>query len=67
MAGFLIGGVLVDQFDPRVMVAAAGTAGLVAVLLCVPSVRSALRREAAGLAAGSMVRDDDSFMRTTQR
>ncbi|GAB3810740.1 MFS transporter [Micromonospora zhanjiangensis] len=46
MVGFLLGGVLVDRFDPRPLVAAAGAAGLVAVLGCTPFVRRALRREA---------------------
>ena len=44
MVGFLLGGVLVDRFDPRPLVAAAGIAGLAAVLLCVPFVRRAVRR-----------------------
>ncbi|UQU64690.1 MFS transporter [Couchioplanes caeruleus] len=43
MIGFLIGGPLVDAFPPRPLVAAAGLAGIVAVLLCVGPVRRAGR------------------------
>lgn len=43
MIGFLVGGPLVEHFAPRPLVAAAGIAGLVAVLLCVPAVRGAGR------------------------
>lgn len=46
MAGFLLGGVLVDWFDPRALVAATGAAGLIAVVTCIPFVRRAVRREA---------------------
>jgi MFS family permease len=45
MAGFLVGGVLVDRFDPRLLVAGSGGAGLVAVLLCLPVVLRTVRRE----------------------
>jgi len=45
MAGLLLAGLLVDRFDPRLLVAAAGGAGLVAVLCCVPAVWRAVRRE----------------------
>ena len=45
MAGLLLGGVLLDRFDPRLLIAGAGVAGLVAVAACVPSVRAAVRRE----------------------
>jgi MFS family permease len=45
MFGLLLGGLLVDRFEPRLLVAAAGAAGLVAVLCCVPVVRRAVRRE----------------------
>jgi MFS family permease len=45
MAGFLVGGLLVDRFDPRLLVAGAGGAGLVAVLLCLPVVLRTVRRE----------------------
>jgi MFS family permease len=43
MAGLLLGGVLVDRFDPRLLVAASGVAGLAAVMLCLPSIRRASR------------------------
>ena len=43
MVGFLIGGPLVEVFAPRPLVAAAGLAGLVAVLLCAGPVRRAGR------------------------
>lgn len=46
MAGYLLGGLLVDRFAPRTLVAAAGGAGLIAVLACAPFVRHAVRREA---------------------
>jgi hypothetical protein len=45
MAGLLLGGLLVDRLEPRLLVAGAGAAGLVAVLCCVPVVRRAVRRE----------------------
>jgi MFS family permease len=45
MIGFLVAGPLVDRFDPRVLVLAAGLAGLAAVLACVPPVRRAVRSE----------------------
>jgi MFS family permease len=45
MGGLLLGGVLLGRFDPRVLIAGAGAAGLVAVAACVPSVRAAVRRE----------------------
>ena len=45
MAGLLAGGVLLDRFDTRVLIAGAGAAGLTAVAACVPSVISAVRRE----------------------
>ena len=48
MIGFLIGGPLVDRFEPRVLVFGAGVAGLVAVLGCVPAVRRAMRSEPPG-------------------
>jgi hypothetical protein len=40
MAGLLAGGVLVDHFDPRLLVAVAGIGGLPAVAACVPPVRA---------------------------
>ena len=43
MVGFAIGGPLVDRFEPRPLVAAAGLAGLVAVAFCLPAVRRAGR------------------------
>ncbi|MEV4637946.1 MFS transporter [Actinoplanes sp. NPDC049548] len=43
MIGFLVGGPLVEAFAPRPLVAAAGVAGLVAVLCCVAPVRRAGR------------------------
>jgi MFS family permease len=43
MVGYAVGGPLVDRFDPRLLVAAAGLAGLVAVVLCLPAVRRAGR------------------------
>ena len=45
MGGLLLGGVLLGRFDPRVLIAGAGAAGLVAVAVCVPSVIAAVRRE----------------------
>lgn len=45
MAGLLLGGVLLDRFDPRVLIAGAGVAGLAAVAACVPPVIGAVRRE----------------------
>ncbi|GAA0816247.1 MFS transporter [Spirilliplanes yamanashiensis] len=45
MAGLVLGGPLVDAFEPRLLVAAAGGAGLLAVALCVPPVLRAVRRE----------------------
>lgn len=45
MAGLLAGGVLLDRFDTRVLIAGAGAAGLAAVAACVPSVIAAVRRE----------------------
>jgi MFS family permease len=41
IAGLLLGGVLVDRFDPRLLVAASGMAGLAAVVFCLPSIRRA--------------------------
>jgi hypothetical protein len=35
----------INRFDPRVLVLAAGLAGLIAVLACVPPVRRAVRSE----------------------
>lgn len=43
LLGLLLAGPLVEQFDPRVLVAALGIAGLVAAAACVPFVR--LRNE----------------------
>ncbi|MEV4275919.1 MFS transporter [Actinoplanes xinjiangensis] len=37
--GFFVAGPLVESFDPRVLVAGAGAAGLVAALACLPLVR----------------------------
>ena len=45
MAGLVLGGLLLDRFDPRVLIAGAGAAGLAAVAACVPSVVRAVRRE----------------------
>ncbi|HEY3010636.1 MAG TPA: MFS transporter [Micromonosporaceae bacterium] len=39
MAGLVLGGVLVDRFDPRLLVAASGAAGLAAVVFCLPAIR----------------------------
>ena len=39
MLGLLAAGPLVDRFEPRLLVAAAGAAGLLAVLACLPMVR----------------------------
>jgi MFS family permease len=47
MAGLLLGGLLVDRFDPRTLVAAAGIAGLLAVVACIPPVRRTVRLERA--------------------
>jgi MFS family permease len=47
MAGLLAGGVLVDHFDPRLLVAVAGIGGLVAVAACVPPVRAVTAHPAA--------------------
>jgi MFS family permease len=41
--GFLVGGPLVDRIEPRVLFAAFGAAGLLAVLACVPVVGRAVR------------------------
>jgi MFS family permease len=49
MAGLLLRGVLVDRFDPRLLVAASGAAGLAAVLFGLPSIR---RASAVGALAG---------------
>jgi MFS family permease len=54
MAGLLLGGVLVDRFDPRMLVAAAGIAGLVAVVACIPPVRRTVRRERAAAALADL-------------
>jgi MFS family permease len=43
MIGFLVAGPLVDRFEPRALVLAAGLAGPIAVLACVPPVRQAMR------------------------
>jgi hypothetical protein len=43
MIGFLVGGPLVDRVEPRVLFAAFGAAGLLAVLACVPVVGRAVR------------------------
>lgn len=43
MVGYAVGGPLVDHFAPRLLVAAAGIAGLVAVAACLPVVRRAGR------------------------
>jgi MFS family permease len=48
MIGVLIGGPLVDRFQPRVLVFGAGLAGLIAVLACRPAVRRAMRCEPPG-------------------
>ncbi|GAA1587213.1 MFS transporter [Actinoplanes couchii] len=40
IAGFFVAGPLVELFDPRVLVAGAGAAGLLAALACVPLVRT---------------------------
>jgi MFS family permease len=40
MAGLLAAGPLVEVFSPRVLVAAAGAAGLVAAAACIPAMRS---------------------------
>ncbi|MEU4622414.1 hypothetical protein AB0G04_20910 [Actinoplanes sp. NPDC023801] len=37
--GFLVAGPLTEAFEPRVLVAGAGAAGLLAALACVPLVR----------------------------
>jgi MFS family permease len=43
MIGYAVGGPLVDRFEPRPLVAAAGLAGLAAVVCCLPAVRRAGR------------------------
>lgn len=43
MVGYVVGGPLVERFEPRSLVAAAGLAGLVAVVCCLPAVRRAGR------------------------
>jgi MFS family permease len=43
LIGYLVAGPLVEQFDPRLLVAAAGTAGLLAAFACWPLVRSGAR------------------------
>lgn len=53
MVGFLVGGPLVQAFAPRPLVAAAGLAGLVAVLCCVAPVRRAGREIAPSHPVGS--------------
>lgn len=45
MAGLLLGGVLLDRFDTRLLIAGAGVAGLLATAACVPSVLAAVRKE----------------------
>jgi MFS family permease len=45
MVGFVVAGPLVDHFEPRLLVAACGAAGLVAAVACLPMVRSAVRCE----------------------
>jgi MFS family permease len=57
MFGLLLGGLLVDRFDPRLLVAAAGAAGLVAVLCCVPAVR---REQHSDVGPPGIVRAGDS-------
>ena len=52
MLGYLAAGPLVDRFDPRLLVAAAGAAGLLAAVSCLPI---ALTRQAA--AAGQAAAD----------
>ncbi|MEV6347965.1 MFS transporter [Actinoplanes sp. NPDC051851] len=39
LIGFMVAGPLLDRFDPRPLVAAAGAAGLLAALICLPLVR----------------------------
>ncbi|GLW32153.1 MFS transporter [Actinoplanes regularis] len=39
LLGYLMAGPLIEQFDPRVLVAGTGAAGLLAALACVPLVR----------------------------
>ena len=60
MAGLLLGGMLVDHFDARLLVAAAGLAGLLAVLVCAPPVARAVRDKAQPGATGHPVRAGDS-------
>ncbi|AGZ38603.1 MFS transporter [Actinoplanes friuliensis] len=43
MLGYAVAGPLIDRFEPRLLVAAAGVAGLVAVAVCLPVVRRAGR------------------------
>jgi MFS family permease len=39
LLGYLLAGPLVNQFDPRVLVAVFGLAGLLAAIACIPVVR----------------------------
>jgi MFS family permease len=45
LAGFLIGGLLIEHFAPRPLVTAAGLAGLIALLACTPLIWRAARRD----------------------
>lgn len=64
MAGLLLGGVLVDRFDPRALVATAGAGGLIAILTCVPFVRHAVRQEINRRPAAITARNDEtSFLK----
>lgn len=51
--GFLAGGLLLERFEPRPLVAACGLAGLLVVLLVAPKVRSATSAVTARSAPGS--------------
>jgi MFS family permease len=53
LLGFLAAGPLVDRFDPRFLVAAAGAAGLLAALSCLPV--ALIRQSAAGRATADQV------------
>jgi MFS family permease len=72
MAGLLLGGVLVDRFDPRMLVAAAGIAGLIAVAACILPVRRTIHQErlstisASPMGAGGEKGQSGSTGRTAQ-
>ncbi|BCJ43857.1 hypothetical protein GCM10010168_66600 [Actinoplanes ianthinogenes] len=56
LLGYLVAGPLVEQFDPRVLVAGAGAAGLLAALSCWPLVRRE-PRDVPSISEGPEIRD----------